>query len=102
MLSRSLRIYDREFKRDAYLALGVKEVWLVDPGTEIAEVSCKKGAFATLTDVVRWSVPTLEKIVNNDVRLLFAGCGVRTKRSHNATGIALNAWTLTHGVCPLP
>lgn len=24
------RMYDREYKRDAYLALGVKEVWLVD------------------------------------------------------------------------
>jgi Uma2 family endonuclease len=27
---RGSRVYDREFKRDAYLALGVREVWLVD------------------------------------------------------------------------
>ncbi len=41
---RGSRIYDREYKRNAYLALGVREVWLVDlqmqrifvsrPGTE--------------------------------------------------------------------
>ena len=30
VLSRSSRVYDREFKRDAYIALGVREVWLVD------------------------------------------------------------------------
>jgi Uma2 family endonuclease len=28
--SRSTRIYDREYKRDGYLQLGVREVWLVD------------------------------------------------------------------------
>ncbi|MDQ3137339.1 MAG: Uma2 family endonuclease [Gemmatimonadota bacterium] len=27
---RASRVYDRDFKRDAYLALGVREVWLVD------------------------------------------------------------------------
>ena len=27
---RGSRVYDRDFKRDAYLALGVKEAWLVD------------------------------------------------------------------------
>src|SRR5690349_8530990 len=31
VLSRSSRIYDREIKRDAYFALGVQQVWLVDP-----------------------------------------------------------------------
>jgi Uma2 family endonuclease len=30
VLSRSSRMYDRNIKRDAYLALGVAEVWLVD------------------------------------------------------------------------
>lgn len=30
VFSRSSRVYDRDFKRDAYLSLGVAEVWLVD------------------------------------------------------------------------
>mgnify|MGYP001241772288 FL=1 len=30
VLSPGSRIYDRDFKRDAYLTLGVQEVWLVD------------------------------------------------------------------------
>lgn len=30
VFSPSSRVYDRDFKRDAYLALGVEEVWLVD------------------------------------------------------------------------
>lgn len=65
-------MYDREFKRDAYLALGVKEVWLVDPKTETVEVTRKKGAFETFTDVVRWRVQTLDMVVTVDLKLLFA------------------------------
>jgi Uma2 family endonuclease len=30
MLSRSSKIYDRDCKKDAYFALGVRQVWLVD------------------------------------------------------------------------
>jgi Uma2 family endonuclease len=30
VFSRSSKVYDRDFKRDAYLRLGVAEVWLVD------------------------------------------------------------------------
>src|SRR3982751_4284685 len=30
VLSRSSRVYDCEIKRDAYISLGVQEVWLVD------------------------------------------------------------------------
>jgi Uma2 family endonuclease len=31
VLSPSTRVYDRDFKRGAYLSLGVEEAWLVDP-----------------------------------------------------------------------
>lgn len=37
-LSRSTSVYDRTTKADTYLALGVKELWLVDPVTVTIEV----------------------------------------------------------------
>ena len=37
-LSRSTTVYDRTKKADAYLDLGVREFWLVDPVTETVEV----------------------------------------------------------------
>lgn len=37
-LSRSTSIYDRTTKADTYLALGVRELWLIDPFTETIEV----------------------------------------------------------------
>jgi Uma2 family endonuclease len=37
-LSRSTAVYDRTTKADTYLALGVKELWLVDPVTLTIEV----------------------------------------------------------------
>ena len=37
-LSRSSSVYDRTIKADTYLALGVRELWLVDPWNTIVEV----------------------------------------------------------------
>ena len=37
-LSKSTRVYDRTTKADTYLALGVRELWLVDPDTLSIEV----------------------------------------------------------------
>ena len=37
-LSRSTKVYDRTTKADTYLALGVRELWLVDPWNDIVEV----------------------------------------------------------------
>ncbi|HSD46422.1 MAG TPA: Uma2 family endonuclease [Pyrinomonadaceae bacterium] len=37
-LSRTTSVYDRTTKADTYLALGVKELWLIDPVTETIEV----------------------------------------------------------------
>ena len=37
-LSRSTKVYDRTTKADTYLALGVRELWLVDPWNAIIEV----------------------------------------------------------------
>jgi len=44
-LSRSTKVYDQTIKADTYLALGVRELWLVDPWNNIIEVryASKKG-----------------------------------------------------------
>lgn len=44
-LSRSTKVYDQTIKADTYLALGVRELWLVDPWNAIVEVryASKKG-----------------------------------------------------------
>lgn len=36
--SRSTKVYDRTTKADTYLALGVRELWLVDPWNDVIEV----------------------------------------------------------------
>jgi Uma2 family endonuclease len=44
-LSRSTKVYDQTTKADTYLALGVRELWLVDPWNTVIEVryASKKG-----------------------------------------------------------
>lgn len=49
VLSRSSRVYDREIKRDAYIALGVQEVWLVDRWSKVVEVTRVRGPGASWT-----------------------------------------------------
>lgn len=73
VLSPSSRVYDREFKRDAYFVLGVAEVWLVDLRTRTVEV-CRPGAAGeSRSDVVKWRIPTLNTIVSISLDEIFAG-----------------------------
>src|SRR5213595_3398248 len=48
VLSRSSRVYDREVKRDAYFALGVQQVWLVDRRAKTIEVWRSRGISRTM------------------------------------------------------
>ena len=73
VLSRSSRIYDREFKRDAYFALGVQQVWLVDRRDRSVEVCRGRGAGEVVRDVIRWHVPAAEVLVSIDLSEIFAG-----------------------------
>lgn len=57
VLSPSSRMYDREFKRDAYLALGVKEVWIVDWRERVVEVTKTRGHFRRARGELRWRPP---------------------------------------------
>ena len=73
VFSRSSRVYDREFKRDAYLDLGVREVWLVDRHDRSVEVSRARGTSDTVRDAIIWRVPTLALEVRVDLSEVFAG-----------------------------
>jgi Uma2 family endonuclease len=66
-------MYDREFKRDAYFALGVRQVWLVDRRTRCVEVSVSPGSFEIIRDTINWHVPTLDVTVSIAVDEVFAG-----------------------------
>jgi Uma2 family endonuclease len=73
VLSWSSRVYDREFKRDAYLALGVQEVWLVERWNKAVEVSRAPGPAQIVRDVLHWRVPTLALEVEISLAEIFAG-----------------------------
>lgn len=57
IFSRSSKIYDCEFKRDAYLALGVREVWLVDMRDRSIEVCARPGGGRIVRDELEWRAP---------------------------------------------
>ena len=72
VLSRSTEAYDRRYKVDAYLALGVREVWLVDPRARAIEVHRVIREEPTrVTDVLTWHAPTLAPPLTLDVHALF-------------------------------
>ena len=73
VLSRSSRVYDREYKRDAYLDLGVREVWLVDPQRKCFEVTRARGTVQTVHDTMVWSHPNVNVTVSIDLHDVFAG-----------------------------
>ena len=72
VMSPSSRIYDREVKRAAYLALGVQEYWLVDPASRSIEV-WKPGVEGSdiVTDVLTWSPTPLGREVVVMVQQIF-------------------------------
>jgi Uma2 family endonuclease len=76
VLSRSSRFYDREVKRDAYLALGVAEVWLVDRREEMVLVSRRDGPRdAVAREQLVWAAPELPEELTINLAKLFAGLG---------------------------
>jgi len=71
---RASRVYDRDFKRDAYLALGVKEVWLVDLHDHRVLVS-SRGAQPDVPhqDELIWHPSDMPAPLTIDLRTIFAG-----------------------------
>ena len=74
--SQSTHVYDRDFKRPAYLELGVAEVWRVDLDQECIRVS-RPGAppDQTHTDDLVWSPAGIGTSFLIEIRPLFAGLG---------------------------
>jgi Uma2 family endonuclease len=70
---RSSRVYDRDYKRDAYLELGVLEVWLVDLAARHVLVSRQGGPRDVPHDRdVVWRSPA-GHVLQLDIGRLFAG-----------------------------
>jgi Uma2 family endonuclease len=55
--SRSTRIYAREYKLDAYLTLGVREVWLIDPKDRSATIGRRGRPVTTDHEELLWHPP---------------------------------------------
>ncbi|NOT10160.1 MAG: Uma2 family endonuclease [Gemmatimonadales bacterium] len=73
VMSRSSRRYDRDFKRDAYLALGVPEVWLIDPREEEVLVSRQAGPKdRRCRGKLLWTPPGMPAPLELDLAALFA------------------------------
>lgn len=72
VLSGSSRIYDREFKRDAYLALEVREVWLVDLQERAVYVSRADGTGEERhAAALRWSPPDIDQPLELNLSRMF-------------------------------
>lgn len=71
IFSPSSKVYDREFKRGAYLQLGVREVWLVDSDDRSVEVCRIDGTSEVVRDRVTWTIPEGEWEVVIELKELF-------------------------------
>jgi Uma2 family endonuclease len=74
VLSPSSRLYDRDVKRGAYLALGVQEYWIVDPGDCSVEqwLPNRAGGLRT-TGELRWRPAHIDREIVIDLGALFEG-----------------------------
>ena len=72
--SRSSRRYDHDYKRDAYLALGVREVWLLDRWERSVLLSSLDGVRdRRVVDQLTWAPPELPTPFRLDLARLFQG-----------------------------
>lgn len=71
--SPSSRIYDRDFKRPAYLALGVREYWRVGPDDRTVTGSARDRPEAVYSDRVRWQPDPSRALFELDLEETFRG-----------------------------
>ncbi len=74
VFSPSSRVYDRDFKRDAYLSLGVEEVWLVDLDERAIFVS-RRGRERDVrrTERLVWHPAPMGEALEIDLTSIFRG-----------------------------
>ena len=74
VFSQSSKVFDRDFKRDAYLQLGVAEVWLVDLREQCVLVSRQAGPRdERYAGRLVWRPPTMDGAMELNVPDLFEG-----------------------------
>ncbi|HKT06525.1 MAG TPA: Uma2 family endonuclease [Gemmatimonadaceae bacterium] len=73
VLSRSSRVYDREVKRGAYFALGVRQLWLVDARDRSIDVWRSPRLHRVEREMVRWRAPGVHRVLTLDLAEVFAG-----------------------------
>ncbi len=73
VLSPSSRVYDRGVKRDAYFALGVRQLWLVDTDERSIDVWRSPRAHRVEREIIRWPAPGLARVLTLDLAEVFAG-----------------------------
>ena len=74
VLSPSSRLYDREVKRGAYLALGVQEYWIADPGDcSVERWSPERSDGLRVSEGLVWRPAALDREIVIDLRHLFRG-----------------------------
>jgi len=74
VFSESSVLYDRDHKRDAYLAIGVREVWLVNRWDRVIEVSRPGAGVATLHyESLPWQPPEMQEPLRLDLEPVFRG-----------------------------
>ena len=71
VLSPSSKIYDRDFKRNAYLSLGIREVWIVDRDHRRLEVTTPLGTTEAVGEL-EWHPPAGGP-VSIELSVVFAG-----------------------------
>jgi Uma2 family endonuclease len=69
--SHGSRIYDHDYKRDAYLALGVREVWLVDRRERSILVSTGQERDRRVSDTLHWQPPEMNQPFELPLERLF-------------------------------
>ncbi len=66
-------MYDRAYKLDGYLAMGVREVWLVDPVERTVTVGRLGGDVIVAREEVSWVPPAPVVPFQLDLEVLFRG-----------------------------